>query len=260
MSTVSASSKPCVMITGASSGIGKALALHYAANNYQVIACGRNQDRLAELENKSANITTASFDVTDKQALYEHADNCQTTPDIIILNAGDCEYIDDARHFDGDLFERVIQINLIAIGHLIATWLPKLKPGSQLVLVGSSVTLLPLSRAEAYGASKAALAYLAQTLSIDLYDKSIDISLVSPGFVKTPLTDKNDFPMPFLLTPEQAAQRIAAGVSKRQFNIVFPKRLTWLLRLFNALPFSWWRKISQKLRQEPQHSKSTISN
>ena len=66
--------------------------------------------------------------------------------------------------------------------------------------------------------------------------------------------------MPFLLTPEQAAQRISAGVSKRQFDIVFPKRLTWLLCLFNALPFSWWRKISQKLRQEPQHSKSTISN
>ncbi|TKB47471.1 SDR family NAD(P)-dependent oxidoreductase [Thalassotalea mangrovi] len=228
-----------VLITGATSGIGEALALHYANQDYAVIACGRNQARLEELSQRQTHIQTLAFDITLAEQVAEAAAQVDAL-DIVILNAGDCEYIDDAGSFDGALFKRVITVNLLAMGDLLEHFIKKLRTGGQLVIVSSSVTYLPLPRAEAYGASKAGVDYLAKTLAFDLAPEQIDVTLVQPGFIKTPLTDKNDFSMPFLLTAEQAAERIFKGVQKRRKILDFPKRFTYLLRLLSWLPFSWW--------------------
>ncbi|MEL0629854.1 SDR family NAD(P)-dependent oxidoreductase [Psychromonas aquatilis] len=229
-----------VLITGATSGIGNALFKQFSAQGDAVIACGRNQTELDKLSHLAAQ--TCRFDITDKQQVKDIAEQIQTL-DMLILNAGNCRYIDDAKQFDGELFNDVINTNLVSVGWLLQYLLPKVKKGGQVVIVSSSATLMPFPRSEAYGASKAGLDYLANSLRLDLKKENIAVTLVHPGFIKTPLTDKNDFNMPFLLTSDEAASRIIDAVKKGKKYAHFPKRLTLLLKLFSYLPDCIWQKI-----------------
>ncbi|MBQ4810657.1 short-chain dehydrogenase [Pseudoalteromonas luteoviolacea] len=232
-----------VLITGATSGIGEGLVDRYS-KSHNVVACGRNEEKLSKLSGN--NVQTLKFDMTEKAQVASAFVDIEQL-DIVILNAGVCEYIDDARRFDAELFERVIHANVIATGYCIEALLPKLKPGGQLVIVSSSASFLPLPRAQAYGASKAALSYLTRVMQIELED--IDVTLVHPGFVETPLTDKNDFPMPFLVTVENACEAIFQGVESRKKEIHFPKRFTLLLKLFALLPFSLWMPLAKRIKR-----------
>ena len=231
------------LITGATSGIGEQLAKQYARAGDTVIACGRNQDKLNALA-QFDNIAACQFDATDIQQI-RLATAAYPNLDRVILNAGNCEYIDDARNFDSSLFTRVVTTNLLSMGYCLEVLLPKIKAGGQLVLVSSSVTYLPLPRSEAYGASKAGVSYLAKSLAIDLND--IDVTLVHPGFVKTPLTDKNDFPMPMAVTAEKAADYIIKGVAKRRKEVHFPYRFTLILKCLRILPLPLWLKLAKGL-------------
>jgi len=234
-----------VLITGATSGIGKALCMFYQGQGYAVIACGRNQQVLSKLGSLK-NVSTLVFDINDKIQVEQVL---STLPelDTVILNAGSCEYINDPKNFDGDLFARVISTNLIALGYCLQSVLPKIKQGGQLALMGSSASYLPFARAEAYGASKAGVAYLAKTLALDLVAYEINVCLINPGFVKTPLTDKNDFPMPMLISADKAAEYIFKGLLKRKTEIHFPALFTLTLKMFAWLPESVWRFISRRL-------------
>jgi short-subunit dehydrogenase len=229
-----------ILITGATSGIGLSLFEHYVARGDKVIACGRDSAKLAVLSNKA--YKTCLFNLNNPIDIEKQLIDIGEL-DIVILNAGDCRYIDDAKHFDGKLFADIITTNLTSLGWLLQYTLPKLNNGGQLVLVSSSATILPFPRSEAYGASKAGMDYLADSLRLDLAEHNIDVTLVHPGFVKTPLTDKNDFAMPFLITSNEAASRIMTGVDKRKRYLHFPKRLTLLLKIFSYLPASLWQKI-----------------
>ncbi len=233
-----------VLITGATSGIGRQLALDYRRAGWQVWGCGRDGERLQELGLHG--ITPLQFDARDSAALAEAAAGLPSL-DLLILNAGNCEYMDVAEGFDSALFARVIEINLIATGHALAALLPRLASGSRLAIVGSSVSWLPLPRAEAYGASKAALDYLAHTLRLDLASKGIGVTLIRPGFVQTPLTAKNDFPMPCLVTVEEASRAIMGGLAAGRHQIHFPRRFIWLLRLLGALPTGLWLRLGRTL-------------
>ncbi len=237
-----------VLITGATSGIGKALALAYAQLGWRVFACGRNQAVLQSLSENS-HISALRFDIGDKQQIAEATTNLDDL-DLLILNAGNCEYIDNAKDFDSELFERVISTNLISLGYCLAVLVKKIKPGGRLALMGSSASYLPFPRAEAYGSSKAAVAYLAKTLAIDLLPEKISVSLICPGFVKTPLTDKNDFAMPMLITAEQAADYIITGLKKGKKEIHFPLKFTLLLKLFASLPGIIWEKIAIRMSKK----------
>lgn len=234
--------KKSVLITGATSGIGKALAKKYSKQGYQVIACGRNKEKLAKLEKQYSNISTLAFDITNNDEIQQVAIQVNNL-DIFILNAGDCQYIDDIINFESEKFAQVINTNLVALGYLLHHFLSKVNSGGQLVFISSSATILPFTKAQAYGASKAGIDYLAKSLSIDLHPHNITVSLVHPGFVKTPLTDKNTFDMPFMITSNEAAEQIYKGVAKRKRYIHFPKRLTLLLKLFSILPDCLWRSI-----------------
>jgi len=229
-----------VLITGATSGIGEALFNTYCNNGDHVIACGRNTQQLQLMADKA--FKTLAFDITDPTAIAEKSQQIKTL-DILILNAGNCRYIDNARQFDGELFADVITTNLLSLGWLLQALLPKVNPGGQVVFVSSSATIMPFPRSEAYGASKAGMDYLANSLRLDLINKNISVTLVHPGFIETPLTDKNDFEMPFLLTSNEAAQLIFKGVAAKKNYLHFPKKLTLLLKIFSFLPSSLWQAL-----------------
>lgn len=233
-------SNKTVLITGATSGIGLDLFKKYSGKGEQVIACGRNEKKLDAMANQA--YKTCHFDITNKLQIATMAKSIESL-DILILNAGNCRYIDNAKQFDGELFADVIETNLVSLGWLLQYLLPKVKTGGQVVFVSSSATILPFQRSEAYGASKAGVDYLANSLRLDLVKEKIDVTLIHPGFIKTPLTDKNDFSMPFMLTSEEAASRIKSAIDKRKKYAHFPKRLTLLLKFFSLMPNCVWQKI-----------------
>ncbi len=232
------------LITGASSGIGRQLALDYSHAGWQVFALGRDAGRLEALQAEATGIEPCQCDQSDRPALARLAERVPPL-DLLILNAGTCEYMDSVIPFDDERFARVIDTNLIGTGNVLAAMLPKLQRGGRLALVGSAVTRLPLTRSEAYGASKAGIDYLAACLRLDLYRHGIGVSLIQPGFVRTPLTDKNDFPMPTLMTTQAAARRIRQGLDKGKSRIAFPRRLHWSMALLAWLPTGWWVRLAQ---------------
>ena len=235
-----------VLITGAGSGIGAQLARDYLADGWQVVGCGRQADKLAQIEG----LLPLVFDITDREQVLEAAKQIQTPFDLVILNAGDCLYIDCPWQFDDLLFEKIIRTNVIGVGYCLHAFLPLLVPGGRLALMGSSAAYLPLPRAEAYGSSKAAISYLTKTLSLTLAQtpeqKNIGVSLICPGFVKTPLTDKNNFPMPALMDVAEASTCIRRGLARGQREIHFPKRFTLVMKLLALLPDGLWRRLIKK--------------
>ncbi len=237
-----------VLITGATSGIGKQLAIDYHKDGHEVWAIGRNETALVELQILGLN--TAQVDLGNREESLQWFKTL-TSLDIAILNAGTCEYV-DLPEFDSALIARVMRGNVESMAVSIEGVLPALRNGEnpQLVGVGSSVNYLPLPRSEAYGASKAAIAYLLDTLRIDLYQENIAVSHVCPGFVKTPLTDKNDFPMPFRVSTQQASNAIRKGIEKRKAEIHFPKRFTYILKALSLLPTVLWTKLAQGMRKK----------
>ncbi|MDO6427894.1 SDR family NAD(P)-dependent oxidoreductase [Thalassotalea sp. 1_MG-2023] len=224
-----------VLITGATSGIGEALFSLFSKHCHTMYPCGRNEDKLQQLKERSATCWPLSFDINVTEQVNLAASQVDSI-DILILNAGDCAYIDDVMAFNAADFARIINTNLTSLGNVLAAFLPKVNKGGQVVLVSSAATLLPFPKAEAYGASKAGINYLANSLRLDLEKHQIGVSLVHPGFVEIPLTDKNTFNMPFILSAPEAAQRIYKGVMKKKQYIHFPKRLTWLLKVLAFMP------------------------
>ena len=231
-----------VLITGASSGIGLQLAKDYLQQGWQVHACGRNQEKLSNAYAGTA-VTTLCFDTTDQQACEQLLGDMGSV-DLAILNAGDCKYINNAKLFDAARFNNIIKINVQGTANCIAPLVKQMNPGSRIAIVSSSCTFLPLPRAEAYGASKAALDYLARTLAADLHHHGIGVSLIRPGFVDTPLTQKNNFAMPFLTPPHKASEYIRNGLAKGKREITFPPLFIFLLSLLSALPRALQHKLA----------------
>lgn len=234
-----------ILITGATSGIGKALAIHAAKEGYRVIACGRNKDALDALSSNS-NIDACQFDVTD----LEDARRALATVkfDIAVLNAGTCEYV-DIDDFEPDMFRRVFEPNFFGVVNCVDALLPKLQQGDKLVIVDSMARLLPFTKSQAYGASKAALHYFTKSLEVDLHHKGIKVQAVSPGFVETPLTDKNDFEMPMKISAEEAAQAMLAGIEDDKQTVFFPRIFGFILRFMHILPTPLQKRISLSMRE-----------
>ncbi|MEQ9917176.1 SDR family NAD(P)-dependent oxidoreductase [Pectobacterium aroidearum] len=233
-----------VLITGASSGIGQQLALDYARDGWDVLACGRDEVRLRALTTAFPTIRTTAFDMTNLAETQQALDG--VTADLVILSAGTCEYLDNGV-IEAEKVRRVLTTNVIGPVNCLSVLLPQLASGSHLALVGSTASLVALPRAEAYGASKAALAYFARSLSLDLQTRNITVSLILPGFVDTPLTARNDFPMPMLISVSQASEAIRRGLAKKKREIAFPLRFALLLKAVSVLPQSWQRLLASRL-------------
>ena len=235
-----------ILITGATSGIGKALAIHAAKEGYRVIACGRNKDALDELSGNS-NIDACQFDVTDLEDARRALSAVKF--DIAVLNAGTCEYV-DIDNFEPDMFRRVFEPNFFGVVNCVDALLPKLQQGDKLVIVDSMARLLPFTKSQAYGASKAALHYFTKSLEVDLHHKGIKVQAVSPGFVETPLTDKNDFEMPMKISAEEAAQSMLAGIENDKQTVFFPRIFGFILRFMHILPTMLQKRISLSMRKK----------
>ncbi|GKW12677.1 short-chain dehydrogenase [Pectobacterium carotovorum subsp. carotovorum] len=233
-----------VLITGASSGIGQQLALDYARDGWDVLACGRDEQRLHALTAAFPALRTTAFDMTNVADTRQALDG--VTADLVILCAGTCEYLDNGV-VDAEKISRVLTTNVIGPVNCLSVLLPQLASHSHLAFVGSTASLVPLPRAEAYGASKAALAYFARSLSLDLQARNITVSLILPGFVDTPLTARNDFPMPMLISASHASDAIRRGLEKKKREIAFPLGFALLLKLISVLPQSWQRLLASRL-------------
>lgn len=245
MPNSSTSNNRTILITGATSGIGKSLVQEFISKGEQVIACGRSREKLDHLASAIPGLITLCFDITDKAAIAKAIPK-DLTIDWAILNAGDCEYVKDVMNFDSSLFARVINVNLLAPAYLAEALIPKINTGGRLAFVSSSVTHLPFPQAEAYGASKAGLDYFAKSLAIDLAPHNIGISLIHPGFVDTPLTKSNSFSMPMIIDSDDAAIRIREGLGRGQSMIAFPRRFIFVIRLLKLLPDRVWRAFFNK--------------
>ncbi|MBF7074697.1 SDR family NAD(P)-dependent oxidoreductase [Glaciecola sp. MH2013] len=241
-----------ILITGATSGIGEALAKLAAKAGHQVIACGRNEEKLAELASIDG-IETCRFDVTNTEEIEQALKDLDC--DIAVLNAGTCEYV-DVNNIETEMFKRVFDANVFGVVNVVSALLPKMKGGGKIVFVDSLARLLPFPRSQAYGASKAALNYIAKSFEVDLAHKGIDVQTLSPGFVKTPLTDKNDFPMPMVITAEAAAEYMLEGIFKSRSSVYFPRRFSFLVRMLNMLPEVIQKKICIGMRQKPRNSRN----
>ena len=228
-------------LTGASSGIGAALAEEILKTGAHLAVSSRNDGPLKELAQRyPGQVMVLPGDLTNSQTVREIGERIAEdwgSLDSVILNAGTCEYV-DAKQFDASIVEHVVRTNLLASSYCIEAALPLLRAGTapHLVGVASAVTYLPLPRAEAYGASKAGLRYLFESLRIDLADEGIEVTVVSPGFVETPLTAKNDFPMPLSWPADKAARHIIRKLQDRPLEIAFPGLFMAALWPLSKLP------------------------
>ncbi|AEE24005.1 MAG: SDR family NAD(P)-dependent oxidoreductase [Paraglaciecola chathamensis] len=235
-----------ILITGATSGIGEALVKLASDNGYEVIACGRNAEKLTRLS-ALEHVTTEQFDVSDKQQTRVKLTSIDA--DIYVLNAGVCEYVqlDD---FEPEMFRRVFEANFFGVVNCIDALLPKLVAGNQLLIVDSMARLLPFTQSQAYGASKAALHYLTKTMEVDLAPRGVIVQSASPGFVETPLTDKNDFDMPMQITAKEAAESILKGIQNQSSSLYFPKIFGFILRFLSHLPNSMKVALSKRMKNK----------
>ncbi|MGQ8365046.1 SDR family NAD(P)-dependent oxidoreductase [Glaciecola sp. 1036] len=232
-----------VLVTGATSGIGEAFVKKLAQEGHNVIACGRNKEKLQQLS-QSPNIEALQFDVTDetetKSALSD------VIADYYVLNAGTCEYV-DIDQVEADMFKRVFTTNVFGAANVMAAILPRCRKQDTVVFVDSLARLLPFPRSQAYGGSKAALHYMAKSFAVDLDRKGVKVKTISPGFVETPLTDKNDFDMPMRISADAAADYMYKGIFSSRRSIYFPLRFSLMIRFLNLLPAFLQHKLCIRL-------------
>ncbi len=229
-----------VWLIGASTGIGEALARDLAAMGARVVLSARSADKLAALSTQLPASVAVAFDFTDRAQTARAWTAVQAAvgcPDMVIVNAGTYVAM-PAKHFDAAGAWHQFAVNVGGPLEVLEQVLPaylSAKAG-HIVLVSSVAGYRGLPRALAYGASKSALTYMAETLYIELAHKGIGVTVVCPGFVETPLTADNNFDMPALQTPQQASTAILKGLAKGEFEIHFPKRFTLFLKLLGVLP------------------------
>jgi len=249
-----------VWVTGATSGLGKGLVLALAQQGHRVIASARNLEGLKSLEATSENIVSLDCDISDEsqiESLTKRLSNVSPQLDRIILNAGSCEYLDFPEP-EWTAARRLMETNYLGTLNCLRAALPLLRRSTSarphIVTIASQVTAAPFPRAEAYGASKAALQYFFNSLRIDLASENIDVTVVNPGFVDTPLTRKNDFDMPFLMSVDEACKRILKNIESRPRTYSFPRRLSALLALSKIIPSLWQKMVTAEPGEKPQDS------
>ena len=243
--------KKVIWVTGASSGIGKALSIKFAQEGWIVAASARRENLLNELKEINENIYPFPLDVTD-------IDKCKLVASSIInqfKNIDICLFgtgmhdPKSEKKFNLEKVREIMEVNYFGTMNSINSIYDYFseKKNGQISIISSVAGYRGLPAAGAYCASKAALTSFAESLNFDMQMKNVRVSLVSPGFIKTPMTDQNEFPMPMIKSPEFAANEIYKGLTmKKSFEIHFPKAFTYFLKFLQILPSSIYFKLVSK--------------
>ena len=241
-----------IWITGGSSGIGKSLAYKFANEGWQVAISARRENLLKEISESNEKIKSFPLDVTDEvkcKEVFEQIKNYYGDLDVCFFSTGTWSPKEE-KDIDVEQIENVFKVNFFGTintikaveGHF------KNKKNGIITIVSSIAGYRGLPNTTGYGPSKSALISLAESLYFDFERYNVRVCLVCPGFIKTPMTDKNDFKMPFLKTSEFAADKIFDGlINKKQFEIHFPKELTLTLKFFKLLPSKIYFYLVKKL-------------
>ena len=243
--------KKIIWITGASSGIGKALAIKFAEKGWTVAASARREGLLQDLNKFNQNIYSFPLDVTE-------IENCKLIANKIIEKFGGIDICvfgtgmhdpKSEKRFNLNKIREIMEVNYFGTMNSINSIYEYFseKKNGQISIISSVAGYRGLPAAGAYCASKAALTSYAESLNFDMKMKNVRVSLISPGFIKTPMTDQNDFPMPMIKSPEFAANEIFKGLTeKKSFEIHFPKAFTYFLKFLQILPSSIYFKLVSK--------------
>ena len=244
-------------ITGAGQGIGKAIALEYANRGWTVAVSARTEADLHEVAKKAVDagmpghIMAYPLDITDQDAnktVFEAIEGDIGPIDQIIFNAG-THIPSPPEAFSAAPFRTLMEINYLGAVNGLAAVLPKFidRKKGHVAIVSSVAGYSGLPNAAAYGASKAAVINMCESLRTQLGNYGVTTSVINPGFVRTPLTDKNEFPMPFLMEPEDAACAIFEGMAKKNFEIAFPRTFVLILKFLQMLPYGLYFGLIKKI-------------
>jgi NAD(P)-dependent dehydrogenase (short-subunit alcohol dehydrogenase family) len=258
-------------VTGASSGIGYALALELAAEGWTVIASARSEDKLVSLSQEAGqrggNIVPFALDVTQREkceAAVTEIENAHGPIALAVFNAGIFKPVYGEALIVED-FVKTFDVNLYGVVYSLVPLIDAMRARGkgQITLVSSVTGYGGLPSGAAYGATKAAHINMAECLKFDLDKIGVLIQVVNPGFVDTPATEKNAFEMPALVKVEVAAKRIASGLRGGQFEITFPKRFTYFLKVLQFLPYRmyfWLIKKGTKWDERPLENRENASD
>jgi short-subunit dehydrogenase len=247
-----------IIISGASSGLGAALALKYAGSGVTLGLIGRNAERLAVTAEacraKGATVKTTNIDVTDAESvgkwLMEFDTACPI--DLCIANAGISAGTGGGSETQTQV-QNIFNVNINGVINTIHPVMERMivRGKGQLAIVSSIAGFRGSPTAPAYSASKAAVRYYGQALQGLLGPQGIDVSVICPGFIKTPMTDVNPFPMPFIMPVEKAADIIISGLARRKTLIAFPLPMFLLAKLQNLLPDAWVNRLYRSVPAKP---------
>ena len=240
-----------IWITGASSGIGKAAAEKFAKEGWKVAVSARRKEIL-DIMAKDQNISSFPLDITNRDQInnvFKNILNEFGDLDLCLFSSGTYEPKDE-QSIDPNKIKNVINVNFLGVIDCVKTVEQyfKNKKSGHISIVSSIAGYRGLPNSSGYGPSKAALTNFSESIYFDFKKFGVRVSIVSPGFIKTPLTDKNEFSMPFLKTPDYAAEKIFNGLVKSNaFEIHFPKGLTLVLKFLRILPYKLYLVIVDKL-------------
>lgn len=236
-------------ITGGGSGIGRELALELAAHGWQVVVSGRTQEKLDEVcaAAPAGSVQALTCDVTDLNEMHDTAKAIGPI-DLAVFNAGVFTPFNAQEDFDAQKIIDTMNINYTGAVHGIEAVLGGMRERQKghIALVASVAGYRGMPLAAPYSASKAAMISLCESLKFDFDGMGITTTIITPGFVKTPLTAKNKFPMPFLVDVDEAARIIRKGLEAGKFEITFPKRLSYTLKLMRCLPYALYFPLMRK--------------
>lgn len=241
-------------ITGAGSGIGRGLAARLARDGWTVAVSARSREDLDRLAAEQAGIVPFVLDVTDLEAVKATWARMVAelgVPELVVLNAGTYVPV-SAQGFSAEKFGANVEVNLMGTAKCLEVVMPAMiaRRSGHIAVVSSLTGYVGLPTASAYGATKAALINMCEALEPELEAFGVKLSVITPGFVDTPLTRKNTFPMPFLISTEDAVERIVRGLKAGKFEIAFPRRMSLAIRVLAALPH--WARLAVKRRMLPK--------
>lgn len=242
-----------IWIVGASSGIGEHLAIQLAQQGAKLILSAR---RKKELEAIASNLDGEGHhvlccDVADYQSIKSASEKLDTVDSVIFMSA--LYSTPDTEKTSIETIQNIIQVNVMGAYHLIDLVTPKFQQQGygQIILCGSVAGYCGFPYGQPYSSTKSAIGNLAESLHTELKPKNIDVKLISPGFVRTALTDQNDFEMPMIINAKDAAEEIVKGITKPYFEIHFPKLFTVLMKILRHMPYWLFFRVSKRmLRKE----------